>query len=94
MSINKTCPKCGSNKVELTHVKKRLGCLWAFLFGIWYFMLVLFKWIIGLMILVIWDWWFAIIMACVKKHYQWICKRFFVRRQIYYCHDCGYNFKA
>ena len=94
MSINKTCPKCGSNKVELTHVNKGHGCLWVFLFGIWYLMVVLFKWMLGLIILLVWDWWFAIIMACTKKPYKWISKGFFIRRNTYYCHDCGYNFKA
>ena len=71
MSINKTCPKCGSNKVELTHVNEGHGCLFTFLFGLWYWLWVLFKWFIGLMVLMVWDWWFAIIMLIAKKPYQW-----------------------
>ena len=95
MSINKICPRCGSNKVELTHINKGYGCLFGIIFGFFYLILiVLIKWMIGLTILLVWDWWFAIVMKSSNKPYTWISKRFFFRRNTYYCHECGNNFKA
>ena len=53
------------------------------------------KWIIGLMIFVLYDWWMAIIKACMGKGHVWQSKKWFSGvKRIFYCHDCGYNFKA
>ncbi len=48
MSINPKCPKCGSCKVQLSNSESKHGCLWLFLFGIWYVLWVIIKWCIGL----------------------------------------------
>ena len=95
MSLNLKCPKCGSTKVQLTQTKGGHGCLWLFLFGIFYVFWVMFKWMIGLMILCLVDWWMAIICAVRKKGYVWKSKKWFsARRRLYYCHECSNNFMA
>ncbi|MBQ0125544.1 MAG: hypothetical protein KBS59_04380 [Clostridiales bacterium] len=96
MAMNRKCPKCGSDHVQMSQEnKKKHGFLWFLLFGWAYLIFILFKWIIGLIVLVLLDWWLAIIKAVAKKGYVWKCKRFFSgKRRVYYCHDCGYNFKA
>lgn len=96
------CPKCGSNHTQLTAIendKKKHGFLWFILFGFWYWLFLLtiwmFKIVIGMMILMCWDWWMAIVKKTKNLGYSWKCKRFFakVKKKHYYCHDCGTNFK-
>ncbi len=95
MSINKKCPKCGSTRVQLTNEKGSGSCLIKLIFGIYYILWVLIKWTIGLCILLLWDWWMAIIKNCKGKGYIWKCSYWFTgRKKLFYCHDCGYNFKA
>lgn len=95
MSINVKCPKCGSNHVQLTNERSKHGCLWTILFGLYYLALVCVKWIIGICVLLFWDWWMAIIKAIMKKGYVWKYKGWFSStKKTYYCHDCGYNFRA
>ena len=36
MSVNRKCPKCGSEKVQLSSTKSKHGCLFLLLFGIFY----------------------------------------------------------
>lgn len=95
MALNVKCPKCGSTRVQMSNERSKHGCLWLLLFGFYYVMLVMFKWCIGLMVLMLIDWWMAIIKACQKKGYIWKFKRWFSgTKKVYYCHDCGYNFKG
>ena len=95
MAINRKCPKCGSERVQLSNEANRHGCLFTLLFGIWYLMVVLVRWMIGLVILVCIDWWMAIIKAVSKKGYVWKSARLFSgKKKIYYCHECGHNFRA
>ena len=95
MSINKKCPKCGSSRVQLTDQTKRHGCLWLFLFGVYYVAWTFIKWIIGLLVLLLYDWWVAIIQACFGKQHIWRCRYWFTGvTRTFYCHDCGYNFRA
>ena len=94
MALNKKCPKCGSEKVQLSDVSKGHGCFWMIIFGWIYIMWLMFKWMIGLMVLIIYDWWVAIIKRVQKKGHVWQCKKWFSgKRKIYYCHECGHNFK-
>lgn len=95
MAINRKCPKCGSTHVQLSNEGKKHGCFWFILFGLYYCILILIKWMIGFMIFICYDWWVAIIKGIRKKGHVWQSKRWFSgRNQIYYCHDCGYNFRA
>lgn len=95
MAINVKCPKCGSTKVQLSNEIKKRGCFWFLIFGLWYACWVMVKWTIGFMLLILYDWWMAIIKSSQKKGYVWQSKRWFSgRSKIYYCHDCGYNFRA
>ena len=95
MALNVKCPKCGSNRVQMSNERSKHGCLWLLLLGWFYVMIVLFKWIIGLMVLMCIDWWMAIIKACQKKGYIWKCSRWFSgTKKVYYCHDCGHNFRG
>ncbi|MBE6963246.1 MAG: hypothetical protein E7443_01425 [Ruminococcaceae bacterium] len=95
MGINKKCPKCGSEKVQLSNESNRHGCLFTLLFGVWYLLVVFIRWMIGLMLFVCIDWWMAIIKAASKKGYVWKSKQLFSgKKKIYYCHDCGHNFRA
>ena len=95
MAINKKCPKCGSSKVQLSNEESKHGCLWFLLLG-WIFVVwMLIKWIIGLIIFFVYDWWMAIIHTVLKKGHVWQSKKWFSgRRKIFYCHDCGHNFRA
>ena len=95
MAINTKCPKCGSTKVQLSNEESKHGCMWFILLG-WLFLIwVAIKWCIGLMVFFLYDWWVAIIHKCSGKGHVWQSKKLFSgRRRIYYCHDCGYNFRA
>ncbi len=95
MAINVKCPKCGGTKVQLSNEQNKHGCLYLVLFGWIYFIWLMFKWMIGLMVFCCYDWWMAIVHACLNKGHVWQCKRFFSnKRKIYFCHDCGHNFRA
>ena len=95
MGMNRKCPKCGGEQVQLSDVSKKHGCLWFILLGWIYVFWVMFKWTIGFMLLICLDWWMAIIKAAQNKGYVWQSKKWFSgKTQYYYCHDCGYNFKA
>lgn len=95
MALDKKCPKCGSTKVQLSNEESKNGCLWFVLFG-WVFLAWVFiKWCIGFIIFLLYDWWMAIIHSVQKKGHVWQCKKWFSgRRKIYFCHDCGHNFRA
>lgn len=95
MAVNKKCPKCGSDHVQLSNERSKHGCLWTLLLGWIFIFWVMIKWIIGCMILCCYDWWMAIIKKCSGKGHVWQCRKWFSgNKRIYYCHDCGYNFKA
>lgn len=95
MGINVKCPKCGSTKVQLSNELKKHGCLWFILFGIYYIFWVMIKWCISLMVFFVYDWWMAIVKKATGKGHVWQVKKWFsTRSKIYYCHECGYNFRA
>lgn len=95
MSINKKCPKCGSEKVQLTNENKKHGVLWFILFSIPYACWWLFKATCALCVLILWDWWMAIIKKKQGKGYTWISKRMISNKsQTFYCHECNHNFRA
>lgn len=87
------CPKCGSEKCQLTAKAKHHGVLWFLLFGIIWMIYAFCKWCVGIVIAMVFDWWMAIIKAIMKKPYYWHCKKWFVKRNSYYCQECGFNFK-
>ena len=94
MSINPTCPKCGSNRVQLTMEKRSRGFLWFLFFGVFYIIWVMLKWVIGIAVFMWYDWWMALVDRARGKQHVWAAKRFFTgRRQTYFCHDCCHNFK-
>ncbi len=93
--INRKCPRCGGTHVQLSDERSKHGCLWALLFGIYYWAWLLFKWCIGLVVFLMYDWWMALIKACLGKGHVWLSRRCFAgTKRTFYCHDCGYNFKA
>lgn len=95
MPINIKCPKCGGNHVQLSNESSKHGCLFTLLFGIYYIIWLFIRYTIGLVIFICYDWWMAIIHFSHNKGHVWQSKRWFSnRRKIYYCHDCGYNFRA
>ena len=95
MALNVKCPKCGGTRAMLTGESKRHGCFWLVLFGIYYAVWSVIRWIIGLLILILFDWWIAILKAIAGKGYAWRSKRWFSPwRRTYYCPDCWYNFRA
>jgi hypothetical protein len=81
--------------------KQGHGCLYSIFFGLWYWtyliIKVMCKWAIGCFVF-FYDAIAAIIAAVRKKGYVWKCKKWFQTktrtRQIWYCHDCGNNFRA
>lgn len=95
MAINVKCPKCGSEKVQLSNESSKHGCLWTILFGIYYIFWVMIKWTIGIILFFCLDWWMAIIKSVSGKGYVWQSKRLFSNnRRTFFCHSCGYNFRA
>ena len=95
MSLNIKCPKCGGIHVQLSNERSKHGCIFAILFGIYYVIWVMIKWLIGLIVLLLYDWWVAIIHSCCGKGHIWRFKKWFsTTKKIYYCHDCGYNFRV
>ena len=93
--MNPKCPKCGSDRVQLSNERSKHGCLWFVLLG-WLFLIwLMVKWCIGFIVLCCIDWWMAIIKKSQGKGYIWKCKRWFSgKKRIYYCHECSYNFKG
>lgn len=52
------------------------------------------KYCIGFAVLICFDWYMALIAKLLHKGYVWRCKSCFSgRKQLYYCHTCGYNFR-
>ena len=95
MALNVKCPKCGSTKVQLSNESSKHGCLFTILFGFYYLGWLMIRWMIGFMILVCFDWWMAIIQAVRGNGYVWQGLRWFSnRRKVYFCHECGTNFRA
>lgn len=95
MAINTKCPKCGSSNVQLSNETSKHGCLYFILFGIPYLCWLVIRWIIGFFIFFCYDWWMAITKVATKKGHVWQSKRWFSnRRRVFYCHSCGYNFRA
>lgn len=95
MSLNKKCPKCGSEKVQLSNVRSKHGILWLILFGLFYISWIILKWCIGFTMLIFIDWWRAIIAKSNNRGYIYLSKGWFSgTKKIYYCHDCSNNFKA
>lgn len=95
MAVNTKCPKCGGTKVQLSDESSKHGCLYMVLFGWLYLMWIMIKWCIGIVVFLYYDWWMAIIHAVSGKGHVWQAKRWFSnRRRIYFCHDCGHNFRA
>ena len=58
--------------------------LHSLLVGILYLLIVLVKWLIGLVILVFYDWWRALghciwrRITCSRGRYKWKCKPWFI----------------
>lgn len=95
MALSVKCPKCGSTRVQLSSERSKHGCLFAILFGVFYVAWILAKWIIGILIFIFYDWWVAIIQRDNDKGHVWQSKKWFANsKRIYYCHDCGFNFRA
>ncbi|MGN1163454.1 MAG: hypothetical protein ACI4S4_01475 [Candidatus Ornithospirochaeta sp.] len=95
MSINVRCPRCGGDHVQLSSERSKHGCLWFILFGIYYIAWILVKWTVGISVLILWDWWMAIVCALLGRGYVWKSRGWFsTTKRIYYCHDCGHNFRG
>ena len=95
MAINRKCPKCGSSRVQLSNERSKNGCFWSLIFGIWYIPYVILKWVIGIMIFLFYDSWMSILKKGSNKGYVWESVKWFsVNKRIFYCHECGHNFKA
>ena len=67
MAVNRKCPKCGSDHVQLSNERSKHGCLWLILFGLYYIGWVSVKWMIGFILLICYDWWMAIIKKISGK---------------------------
>lgn len=95
MGLDIKCPKCGSTRVQLSEERGKHGCLYFILFGSLYIIYLISKWILAFCILILFDWWIAIIKAIMGKGYVWKSLSLFSsRRKLYYCHSCGHNFRA
>lgn len=94
MALDTKCPKCGSDRVQMSAESENHGCLKLIFFGVFYILWLLIKCVIGLLVLVLYDWWMAIVHNCNGKGHVWLSRRWFTgKRRFYYCHDCSHNFK-
>lgn len=90
----KQCPRCGGTRVQLSMERSKHGCFWFIVFGIWFIVWRIVKYCIGFAVLICFDWYMALIAKLLHKGYVWRCKSWFSgRKQLYYCHTCGYNFR-
>ena len=95
MALNKKCPKCGSSKTQLVDNKSKHGFIKLILFGMYYMLWYMCKVMFGTIIFLCYDWWMAIIAKSQNKGYTYASKRWFTfSNKIYYCHDCGHNFRG
>ncbi len=95
MGVNIKCPKCGGYHVQLSNERGKHGLLWFLIFWIFYLIWIFCKWCIGFIIFITFDWWMWVIKKLSGKGYVWKSKGWFAgTKKIYYCHDCGYNFRA
>lgn len=95
MPLNRRCPKCNSTRVALTVQQSKHGCLFFFLFGLYYLAWYFVRCGIGFILFLTLDWWLALLKYAQGKSYVWKSKRWFSnRRRYYYCHECGHNFKG
>ncbi len=95
MVINRKCPKCGSSRVQLANERSKHGCFWFLVFGIFYIFYVIFKWFTGMMIFICYDIWMFIANKTRGRGYVWQCLKWFSgNKRFFYCHECGYNFRA
>lgn len=95
MAINRKCPKCGSEKVQLSNVKGNSGLLKFIFFGGFYLMWIFTKWCIGATLLVVWDSWNFILASKKEVGYVWQSKKWFaLNKHAFFCHECAYNFTA
>ncbi len=94
MGINFKCPECGSSHVQQFSSESDQHVLYLILFGLPYFVWLIIRWGIGFCVLLCWDSWMAIVHMMRGKSHVWQSKKcFFNRRRIYFCHDCGHNFR-
>lgn len=94
MAINKRCPRCGGTYVQLSAERSKHGFFYYLVFGCAFIWWRIIKAIIGILILLYYDWYMAIISKVRGKGYVWKCKGWFSgKKRIYYCHTCGYNFR-
>ena len=61
MALNRKCPKCGSDHVQLSNEKSKHGCFWTLLFGVVYICWVFIIWMIGCIIFICYDWWLELV---------------------------------
>lgn len=95
MAVNKKCPKCGSTKVQVTSEKSKHGFFWTLIFGIYYCLWWMCKFTGAVIVFMCWDWWNAIIKKSQNKGYVWLSKRMLQNNsKLYYCHNCGHNFRG
>lgn len=68
-------PKCDSTEVQLSNESSKHGCFYIVIFGVWYFMFLMYKWTFGIMLLVCYDWWMAIVRKVSGKGHVWKSKK-------------------
>ena len=95
MSLNPKCPKCGSNKVILTNENSKHSFLWFILLGWLWVMWWFVKAMAALIVLVYFDWWYAMIKKNQNKGYVWLSKRIIQNKsKTFHCNKCNNNFRG
>ena len=93
--MNPKCPNCGSTKVAIVNERSKHGVIWLLIFGVFYLCWWGVKAFFALMILVSWDWWFALIQKSRRKGYVWVSKKIIKNtKRTFHCENCSYNFHA
>ena len=81
MAKRKKCSRCGSAKTPY-EIDEEI--LYSLLIGIFWLLIVLIKWVIGLVIFVLYDWWRVVyhVISCRITHsssrYKWKCRSWFL----------------
>lgn len=92
--LNSRCPKCGSKYTELVQEKYREYPVWLVPFRVSFVAWVITRWLIGVFVFALYDWWVALIRVLMGKGHIWMSKKLFtIHKRTFYCHNCGQNFR-
>ncbi|MBE6644671.1 MAG: hypothetical protein E7612_04735 [Ruminococcaceae bacterium] len=89
------CPNCRGSNILISYEKESEGNFFAVFFGIFYLAWFLVRCAVGLVILIFYDVWRAVIEKRRGRSHIFISRRWFRgSKKSYYCQDCKTHFKG